>query len=106
MDAIKISRVLCKMPNAPQEVAPTVCVPEEIQLEVNEYMLQWDEYLAKYHKAIQTETFYVEAKSQDDDQDSQNFFDHKIATAMANQNEAQQNVMCMNSQVRKVVTDL
>src|SRR3954465_2249911 len=100
MDAIKISRVLCKMPNAPQEVTPTECVPEEIQLKVNEYMLQWDEYLAQYHKAIQTETFYVEAKSQDDDPESQKFFDQKIATAIANQTEAQQNVMCMNNKVR------
>ena len=58
------------MANAPQDVVPTDYIPEDIQLEVNEYMLKWDEYLAQYHKAIQTVTFYNEAKSQDDDQES------------------------------------
>ena len=42
-DAVEICRVLCKMANAPHEVAPTDNIPEEIQLEVNEYMMKWDE---------------------------------------------------------------
>ena len=90
-DAAEICRVLYKMANAPQDVGPTDNVPEEIQLEVHEYMMRWDEYLAQYHKAIQNETFYNEAKSQDDDEDSQKFFDQKIAEAIVTQTEAQGN---------------
>src|ERR1043165_6796347 len=95
------------MANAPEEVGPNDSVPEEIQLEVHDHMLKWEEYLAQYHKAIQTETFYTEAKSQDvDDEESQKFFDQKLANAVAQQNEAQENAMCINNTVRQVVTNL
>ena len=95
------------MANAPQEVGPNDIVPEEIQLEVHDHMLKWEEYLAQYHKALQTETFYTESKSQDiDDEESQKFFDQKLANAVAIQNEAQENAMCINSTVGQVVTDL
>src|SRR3954467_11826584 len=94
------------MANAPQDVGPSDNFPEDIQLEVHEYMMRWDEYLAQYHKALQTETFYNEAKSTDDDEESQKFFDQKIANAIATQAEAQENAMCINRTVRQIVTDL
>src|SRR3954468_20420398 len=69
-------------------------------------MLKWDEYIGLYQKALNTETFYHEAKSHDDNEDSQKFFDQKIFDAIATQNKAQENAMCMNSNIRQVVTYL
>ena len=75
-DAAEICRVLYKMANAPQEVGPNDIVPEEIQLEVHDHMMEWEEYLKQYHKVLHNETVYTEAKSQDvDDEESQKFFD-------------------------------
>src|SRR4051812_8062148 len=70
-------------------------------------MIKWDEYLKKYDKAIQNENFYTEAKGQDvDDEESQKFFDQKLAQAIAQQKEAQENAICINSVVRQVVSNL
>src|SRR3954470_9227457 len=103
MDAAEICRLLYKMANAPHDVGTNDFVPEEIQLEVNDYMLKWDEYLAKYQKALNTETFYHEAKSHDDNEDSRKFFDQKITDALAAQTQALEDAMCMNNTVRQVV---
>jgi len=106
-DAAEICRTLYKLANAPHEVGPNDIIPEEVQLEVNDQMIKWDEYLKQYDKAIQNENFYTEAKGQDvDDEESQKFFDQKLAQAIAQQKEAQENAMCINSVVRQVVTDV
>ena len=106
-DAAEISRILYKMANTPHEVGPNDIVPEEVQLEVNDHMMKWDEYLKQYHKALQNENFYTEAEGQDvDDEESQKFFDQKLAQAVAQQKDAQENAMCTNTAVRQVVTDL
>ena len=62
--------------------------------------------MEQHRKVVHSKTFYVEAKTKDDDPESQNFFDQKIAAVVASQHDAQQNAMCMNSKVRQVVTDL
>src|SRR4051812_707304 len=70
-------------------------------------MTKWDKYLKSYDKAIQNENFYTAAKGQDvDDEESQKFFDRKHAQAIAQQKEAQENAICINSVVRQVVSDL
>src|SRR3954469_2307049 len=106
-DAAKICRILYKYANAPHEIGPDDIVPEEIQLAVNDQMIKWDEYLKSYDKAILNENFYTEAKGQDvEDEESQKFFDLKLAQAIAQQKEAQENAICINSAVRQVVSDL
>jgi hypothetical protein len=93
--------------NNPSDVGPDEIVPEEIQLEVSDQMIQWDECLKQYHKALQNETVYTETKGQDvDDEEAQAFFDQKIARAVAQQKEAQENAMCINSAVRQTVTSM
>src|SRR4051812_4238360 len=70
-------------------------------------MIKWDKYLKSYDKAIQNENFYTKAKGQDvDDEESQKFFDLKLAQAISQQKEAQENAICINSAVRQVVSDL
>src|SRR3954470_10907284 len=83
-DAAKICRILYKYANAPHEIGPDDIVPEDIQLAVNDQMIKWDEYLKSYDKAILNENFYTEAKGPDvEDEESQKFFDLKLAQAIA-----------------------
>ena len=106
-DAAEFCRILSKMANAPQDIGSDEFVPAEILVEVSDQMLEWEEYLQQYDKAIQIETFYLEAKGQDvADEESQKFFDGKIAQAVKQQRVAQENAMCINAAVRQIVTDV
>ena len=44
-DAAEFCRILYKMANAPHEVGPTEFIPAEVQVEVSDQMIQWEEYL-------------------------------------------------------------